>query len=244
MRAPRPAPHRLRADRRRPLATAHGGLVGYLPAWDLQRDLVRRRRDGTVGDVLLTLEHPAVYTLGRRTDPTHVLWDERARAARGIDLHEVDRGGDVTYHGPGQLVAYPILRLSGSRSVVPYVRALEEVCIRTVAPLGVVARRVDGRTGVWVGDRKLAAIGVRVSAPGITSHGLALNVDCDLTHFDGIVPCGIDDAGVCSLRSLGVGAAMAQVRRRLVAEFGAVFGCSLEEQEFPTIHAISREALA
>lgn len=232
--APRPAPHRLRADRASPVAAVRAGLVPYAEAWDLQGELVERRRHGG-GDVLVTLQHPPVFTLGRRSDPANVLWSPAERAARGIELHRVDRGGDVTYHGPGQLVAYPILRLAGSRAVVPYVRALEEVCIRAVARLGVRAQRVDGRTGVWVGQRKLAAIGVRVAAPGITSHGLALNVAPDLAHFDGIVPCGIADAGVCSLRSLGVEVGVPDVRRLLVAGFAAVFGCSLEEQELSAV---------
>jgi lipoyl(octanoyl) transferase len=214
----------MRAEPDGPLLGVHAGLVPYAEAWDLQRDLVARRADGRVGDVLLSLEHPRVYTLGKTADRTHVLWDETERAARGIDLHEVDRGGDVTYHGPGQLVVYPVLRLAGIRGVVDYVRGLERVCVATAADFGVAARPVEGYTGVWVGDEKLAAIGVRVSSRGITSHGLAFNVTTDLDDFAGIVPCGIADRGVCSLASLGVETSVEEVLARLRTRFGEVLG--------------------
>lgn len=226
-----PAPEELRADRDGPVTAAHAGRVPYRVARAWQRDLVDRRRPGEVGDVLLTLEHSPVYTTGRRTDPAHLLWSPRQREARGIDLVETDRGGDVTYHGPGQLVAYPILKLSTSRGVVAYVRALEEVGIRLAASLGVAARRDPDYTGVWVGDAKLAAIGVRVASPGITSHGLALNVDPDLSHFAGIVPCGIADRPVCSLASLGVAVEVGEVVPHLREAFAGVFACSLERAD-------------
>lgn len=218
----------LRADPEGPLALLELGTVPYREAWDLQRRLVEERREDRRPDTLVLLEHPPVYTLGRRAGAGNVLMDEAERAAAGIDVVEVDRGGDVTYHGPGQLVAYPILRLAGTRDVVDYVRALEAAAIRAAAALGVTATRREGLTGVWVGREKLVAIGVRVAAGGVTSHGLALNVDPDLTHFAGIVPCGLATEGVCSLASLGVAADMATARRALadalVAELGGRAG--------------------
>ena len=171
------------------------GRVPYGEADELQRALLERAAD----DYLLLLEHPHVYTLGKSADPAHVLVPP---ASVGADLVRADRGGDVTYHGPGQLVGYPIVTLpewrAGQRDVVAYVRRLEAVLIAALADLGVDARRDDGYTGVWVGDEKIAAIGVRVSQ-GRTRHGFALNVDPDLSMFDHIVPCGIPDRGVTSL---------------------------------------------
>jgi lipoyl(octanoyl) transferase len=217
----------LRADASGPVRVVRPGRVGYLDAWDLQRRLVERRAAGS-GDVLLLLEHPAVYTMGKRTDPANLLWDESARAARNIDLVQVDRGGDVTYHGPGQLVGYPILALASIRSVVDYVRALEETLIRALAAFGVAAGRVDGYTGVWVDDAKIAAIGVRVGSGAITSHGFALNVYPDLGDYGGIVPCGIPDRPVCSLAGLGVGAGLDEVADAVATAFGEVFEATLE----------------
>ena len=215
---------RLRAAADGPLALLDLGTIPYREAWDLQRRLVEERREDRRPDTLVLLEHPPVYTLGRRAETSNVLMDAAALDAAGIDVVEVDRGGDVTYHGPGQLVAYPILRLAGTRDVVDYVRTLEAAAIRAVAELGVAATTREGLTGVWVGREKLVAIGVRVAAGGITSHGLALNVDPDLTHFGGIVPCGLTSEGVCSLPSLGVPTDMPTARRALadalVAELG------------------------
>lgn len=226
-RQPPIAPARLRADRDLPVALVELGTVGYRDAWDLQRRLVARRQLGEGSDALLLLEHPPVYTYGRRADPRHLLLDDGEREQRGIDLLEVDRGGDITYHGPGQLVGYPILRLSSVRGVIGYVRALEEVLIRALDGLGVAASRIEGVTGVWVGDAKIAAIGVRVASGGVTSHGFALNVDPRLDDFSGIVPCGIADRGVCSLASLGVPAGIDEVASRVGEAFGAVFGATL-----------------
>jgi lipoyl(octanoyl) transferase len=189
---------------------------------------VTRRQQDVGSDVLFLLEHPRVYTLGKRTDRSHLLWDDGARAARGIELVQVDRGGDVTYHGPGQLVGYPILRLSSVRRVVDYVRALEEVLIRALATFGVAGDRVEGFTGVWVGDEKVAAIGVRVASKGVTSHGFALNVTTDLSDYDGIVPCGIADRGVCSLASLGVATTVDAVADAVEQAAGEVFAGTLE----------------
>ena len=206
------------------------GLVPYADALALQRALVEERRAGTVGDLLLLVEHPHVLTLGVRGDGGrgHILVTPDALAARGIDVHETGRGGDVTYHGPGQIVGYPIIDLKPDRcDVHRYVRDLEDVLIRTAAGFGIVAERVEGLTGVWVGRDKLAAIGVRIGR-WITSHGFALNVTTDLDCFNLIVPCGIADRGVTSLaRLLHRDVDRREVEDRLVAHFCDVFGRTL-----------------
>jgi len=174
------------------------GTIPYEQAWELQRTLVTERADGTREDTLLLLEHPSVYTAGRRTQPEERPFD-------GTPVIDVDRGGKITWHGPGQLVGYPILRLAEPYDVVAHVRRLESVLIDACAEFGLETRRVDGRSGVWTSDgqRKVAAIGVRVTR-GVTMHGFALNCDPDLAAFGRIVPCGIADAGVSSLsRELG-----------------------------------------
>jgi len=202
------------------------GLVPYPDALAMQRALVDDRREGRVGDLLLLVEHPHVLTLGVRGDGgrSHILATRDALAARGIEVHETGRGGDITYHGPGQIVGYPILDLKPDRcDVHRYVRDLEEVLIRTAADYGVQASRVEGLTGVWVGREKLAAIGVRISR-WITSHGFAFNVATDLSYFDLIVPCGIPDRGVTSLeRLLGRPVEQGQVEDLLVSHFRQVF---------------------
>ena len=174
------------------------GAVPYLQAWELQRQLHDRRASGQIPDTCLLLEHEAVYTAGRRTEPL-----DRPLGNPGIPVIDVDRGGKITWHGPGQLVGYPIMALGEPLDVVAYVRTLEETLIRCCAEMGVATTRVEGRSGVWVTgnggpDRKVGAIGIRVSR-GVTMHGFALNCDCDLGWFDKIVPCGIKDAGVTSL---------------------------------------------
>jgi lipoyl(octanoyl) transferase len=202
------------------------GRVPYAEALALQRSLVEDRRAGVIGDTLLLLEHPHVLTLGVRGDGGrgHILASADVLAARGIEVHETGRGGDITYHGPGQLVGYPIIDLNpGRRDVHRYVRDLETVLIRTAADYGIQAGRVEGLTGVWVGDDKVAAIGVRI-ARWVTSHGFALNVSTNLDHFKLIVPCGIADRGVTSLeRLLGRGAEMAEVENRIIEHFRNVF---------------------
>jgi lipoyl(octanoyl) transferase len=202
------------------------GRVPYPEALDLQRSLVEERRAGRVDDLLLLLEHPHVLTLGVRGDGgrSHILATADALESRGVDVHEAGRGGDITYHGPGQIVGYPILDLRPDRcDVHRYVRDLEEVLIRTAADYGVAAGRVAGLTGIWVGHDKLAAIGVRIGR-WITSHGFAFNVTTDLSYFDLIVPCGIADRGVTSLsRLVGRPIERAGVEERLVARFAEVF---------------------
>lgn len=222
----------------RPLDVRRLGRVAYADALALQRQLVEERRAGGIDDVLLLVEHPHVLTLGVKGDGgrSHILASAEALAAKGVEVHETGRGGDITYHGPGQVVGYPILDLKPDRcDVHRYVRDLEEVLIRTAADFGITAGRVEGVTGVWTGaDRrsKLAAIGVRISR-WVTSHGFALNVSTDLSFFDLIVPCGIADRGVTSLGALGCTASTAEVETRLVHHLCRVFDRSLAIQTVP-----------
>jgi len=235
-----PAPTSIPALRAEPNGDLHVvelAVVPYREAWELQQRLVIGRQDGTQPDTVVMLEHPPVYTLGRRASATNVLLDADQLAAAGIDVIPVDRGGDVTYHGPGQLVVYPIVRLADQRHVVDFVRALEEVALRALARLGVRAERREGLTGVWVGREKLVAIGVRVGAAGVTSHGLALNVDPDLTHFAGIVPCGLATEGVGSLASLGIATSMTDARLAVRAALSEVLDVSLTDAPLPTMSA-------
>lgn len=201
------------------------GLVPYGEGLELQERLVEERRSGSIGDVLLLLEHPHVITMGSSSHASHVLLDESERQLMGIELYETGRGGDVTYHGPGQLVGYPILDLKPDRQDLHrYVRDLEEVLIRMLATYGIEAGRKEGMTGAWVGDEKVAAIGVRVSSGWITSHGFALNVSSRLDFFDAIIPCGIREHGVTSMaRVLGRAPEMKEVAARVADAFSAVF---------------------
>lgn len=183
------------------LTAAWLGRVDYPRAFELQRGLAARRAAGEIGDTLLLLEHEPVYTLGRRATDAEVLFDPDTLAARGITIEHTDRGGRVTYHGPGQLVGYPITDLGPNGDLVAYVRKLEHAMIGLCADFGVTAGTVGGLTGVWVGNDKIGAIGVHVSR-GVTTHGFAINVTTDLSMFNGIIPCGIVDRGVTSLQAL------------------------------------------
>jgi lipoyl(octanoyl) transferase len=210
----------------RKLVVRRLGRIGYADGVELQKALVQQRVAGEIDDTLLFVEHPPVITLGVKTrgNFANIRADATALAAQGVEVHESGRGGDVTFHGPGQLVGYPIIDLKPDRQDVHrYVRDLEEVLIRTAADFGIEAGRVKGFSGAWVGDVKLAAIGVRISR-WVTSHGFALNVTTDLAGFDLIVPCGIADRGVTSLAALvGREVAMADVERSVVTHFAAVF---------------------
>jgi lipoyl(octanoyl) transferase len=214
----------------RPLEVRRLGRVPYAEALALQRALVDERRAGRIPDLLLFVEHPHVLTLGVRGDGgrSHILATDEALAARDIEVFETGRGGDITYHGPGQVVGYPIVDLNPDRrDVHRYVRDLEEVLMRTAGDYGVEAQRVDGLTGVWVDGEKLAAIGVRI-ARWITSHGFAFNVSTDLDYFNLIVPCGIADRGVTSLeRLLGRAVDRREVEDRIAAHFAGVFDAVL-----------------
>lgn len=212
--------------RERTLNVLEPGVVPYTDGLALQASLVEQRRAGEIPDTLVLLEHPHVITLGSSSDPAHILVDEAERARLGIEVHEAGRGGDVTYHGPGQLVAYPILDLKPDRKDLHrYLRDLETVLMGVAQEYGIEAERSEAGTGVWTPSGKLAAIGIRVSSGWITSHGIALNVRADLSYFDTIVPCGIADRGVTSLeRELGVAPPLAEVTECFVRRFAHVFG--------------------
>ena len=202
------------------------GRVTYAEGLTLQEELVAARRAGEIPDTLLLLEHPHVITMGSASDGSHVLLDEAERRLMGIELFETGRGGDVTYHGPGQLVGYPILDLKPDRKDLHrYIRDLEEALIRMLAGYDVEAEREEGLTGVWVAGEKVAAIGIRVSSGWITSHGFALNVNTDLSFFGSIVPCGIRDHGVTSIQRLvGRKVPMEAVEDAVVRSMAEVFG--------------------
>lgn len=208
------------------------GRMPYGTAWELQHEVGARVRAGLIPDTLIMVEHPPVYTVGRgaRGSLDNLLWDDAKRASEGIELYQVDRGGDITYHGPGQLVGYPILDLHHyDRDIHGYLRKIEETLIRTVAALGVVAGRLPPHTGVWVGDEKLVAIGVKASH-WITQHGFALNVEPNLSHFTGIIPCGIEDKGVTSLaKLLGRHVSLSEVRPHLEKAFSDIFQATLQQ---------------
>ncbi|HEX2221533.1 MAG TPA: lipoyl(octanoyl) transferase LipB [Candidatus Limnocylindria bacterium] len=221
-----------------PLLAAHGGVltvdrlgtVAYTPTWELQDELAEQRRGRRIGDRLLLLEHFPVYTTGRGGDPANLLASPDRLRQLGAEFVRVDRGGDITFHGPGQLVAYPIVELHDPLDLRRYVRTLEKAIIKVAAAFGVEAGRVDGLTGVWVdGERKLAAIGVRVRR-GVTTHGLALNVNTDLRWFAEMVPCGIRDREVTSLaRELGAPVEMEAVERALAASLARHLGLRLAD---------------
>ncbi len=210
--------------------TAWLGQVDYPRALALQRRLVELRRQDAVDDHLLLVEHPPVITKGSSARDEHILAGPRERRRLGLEIFEAGRGGDVTYHGPGQLVGYPVLRLrEGERDAHRYLRRLEEVLLGVLGDWGIEGRRDERYTGVWVGEEKIAAIGVRLSR-WITSHGFALNVDCDLSHFATIVPCGISSRGVTSMqRRLGEAPDGEELRRSVRVHFARVFGRRLDE---------------
>jgi lipoyl(octanoyl) transferase len=201
------------------------GRVSYAEGLALQERLVDERKRGVSGDTLLLLEHDPVVTLGRNARAENLLISEDLLKARGIALFEVGRGGDVTYHGPGQVVGYPIIEIpEGRRDVHRYVRDLEEVMIRVCGDYGFAGRRIQGKSGAFVGENKIGAIGVRISR-WVTSHGFAFNVNTNLTGFDVIVPCGLRDQGVTSLsKLLGSEVDLAEVEEKLAARFVEVFG--------------------
>ena len=205
------------------------GDIDYLEAHKLQLALVEEVHSGQEPNTLLLLEHPHVYTKGRLSKQSDVLLPEDVLAARGIPVYETDRGGQVTYHGPGQLVAYPIVNLKDWGGPVKYVRTLEQVIIAVLAGIGIDAHGESGNTGVWTDQGKIAAIGVKISR-GIAFHGLALNVNTDLSYYQNIIPCGIADRPVTSMASiLDRPVDMALVRYALVCQFGSVFGFRMED---------------
>jgi lipoyl(octanoyl) transferase len=211
------------------------GTIDYATGLKLQQRLVELRKDGRVGDVLLLLEHPPVITLGRNAKAKNIVASPELLARRGVEVFECDRGGDVTFHGPGQLVAYPIFDLRGfpandgrrkTLGVIEFVRRLEEVLIRTCADFGIPAKRIAGLTGVWTDhpiEAKIAALGVHISC-GVTSHGVALNVSTDLSYFNLIIPCGIESKPVTSMKQeLGKELVLGDVVNSISRNFGQVF---------------------
>ena len=210
------------------------GRVDYTAAWDVQRHMATQRSADRIPDTLLWVEHPHTYTLGSSGHESNILFSAQEIAARGISVHRVDRGGDVTYHGPGQLVGYPLLKLTESGAglhadVVGYVRALEKTLSRALDSFGIEARSIPGLTGVWVEDErgpaKIAAIGLRVNARLVTMHGFALNIDPDLDYFRGIIPCGIADKPVTSMAAWTMRTfARQEVIEAVEAAFAEVFG--------------------
>ncbi|MDH3623523.1 MAG: lipoyl(octanoyl) transferase LipB [Myxococcales bacterium] len=210
------------------------GLIDYDEAHALQKELQAKRIAGQIADTVLMLEHDPVITLGRSAREQHLLASPETLKAQGVSVHEVGRGGDVTYHGPGQLVAYPIIDLKPNRrDVRKYVWSLEETMIRTCADFGLDASRIEGLNGTWVKDHKIGAVGVRISR-WVTMHGLALNVSTDLSHFDLIVPCGIQDKAVTSISvELGRQVGVAEVMKPLARHFAALYDADIVWQDGP-----------
>ena len=205
------------------------GRVAYARALELQSEVVAQRKLGQVPDHLLLLEHPHVITLGRNGRMANLLASSEVLERSGVTFHPTDRGGDITYHGPGQLVGYPILDLrEWKRDVVAYVRAIEQVLMDTLGEFGIAAGRVPGCTGVWVNGAKIAAIGVHLSR-WVTSHGFALNVNTDLSYFQYIVPCGLTKP-VTSMAQLGVQSTLEEVSQRLAGHFARVFDCEMTRE--------------
>lgn len=214
------------------------GMIPYADAWEMQNQLAQERSQPGAHDHLLLLQHPHVYTLGAGGNDANLLLSEEECRERGIEVFCSDRGGDITYHGPGQLVGYPIVQLPRSEGrqlrldVRGYVRDLETVVVRTLGDYDIVGKPIEGLTGVWVdtdaGEAKICAIGVKINVKAVTKHGFALNINTDLAYFDGIIPCGIADKGVASMsRLLGAPLDEDEVARRLVTHFGAVFGLQM-----------------
>jgi lipoyl(octanoyl) transferase len=202
------------------------GRSGWAESFELQQRLVAARKQGLVPDHLLLVEHPHTITLGRNGSMKNLLASDEVLSRAGIRFYETDRGGDITYHGPGQLVGYPILDLrEWKRDVGAYMRGVEQVLIDTLGGFGIDAGRLAGCTGVWVGERKIAAMGVHISR-WVTSHGFALNVNTDLRYFQYIVPCGLTKP-VTSMAEMGVHATLEGVSRSLAAHFGRVFDCEV-----------------
>jgi lipoyl(octanoyl) transferase len=217
----------------------HLGTMDFLRAWELQLSLADQVRRGETPNTLLLLEHPPVYTLGRLSKPEHLRLNEAELKALGISIHETDRGGQVTFHGPGQLVAYPIVDLREWGGPVKYVRTLEQVIIDTLEDLEIQSHLVEGLTGVWVNDvqseAKIAAIGVKISR-GVAFHGLSINVNTDLAYYENIVPCGILDKPVTSMAQFsGETVDEEATRYSLAYQFGRAMGFSMAEEDAASI---------
>lgn len=198
--------------------------IDYKEAWDLQKAIHKLRVENKVDDVLFLLEHPSTYTLGKTADKENLIGDDKYLSDKNISVYDIDRGGDITYHGPGQIVGYPIINLSNwQQDTHKYLRAIEELIIQTCAEYGLNGSRVDKYTGVWIEDRKICAIGIKVSR-WITMHGFAFNINTDLSLFNGIIPCGITDKAVTSLNSeLKKEISLNEVKEKIIHHFSNIF---------------------
>jgi len=202
------------------------GTCAYGKAWDIQKDIHAKRIAGEIPDTLILVEHPNVYTLGKNANAQHLIASQDYLKSKGIEIYNVDRGGDITYHGPGQLVGYPIFNLKDHKeSVAWYVHSVEQVLIDLLADYDITAKRIEKLTGVWVGNQKIAAIGMRVSR-WVTMHGFALNVSTDLSLYDGIIPCGIVSKGITRIIDLEPNIQMEQVKRDIIEKFKTSFNFS------------------
>ena len=216
------------------------GTIDYKDAWDLQKNLLNSRRKNEIDDILLLLEHPNTYTLGKTADRNNLIAQSKFLDQKKISVYDIDRGGDITYHGPGQIVGYPIIDLAGwNKDTHKYLRAIEEVIIKTCGNFNISAERNEEYTGVWIGDNKIAAIGIKVSR-WITMHGFAFNVNTDLSLFDGIIPCGIKEKEVTSLqKELDKTIDINEVKTFILKNFTEVFEYSSAENKDPEEFLIS-----
>src|SRR3990172_12089489 len=214
------------------------GTIDYKEAWDLQKSLFDLRHEKKIGDILLLLEHPHTYTLGKTARKGNLVGSEEYLKKNKISVYDIDRGGDITYHGPGQIVGYPIIDLKNwKQDSHKYLRALEEVIIKTCVEYGLNATRNPAYTGVWIEDRKIAAIGIKISR-WITMHGFAFNVSTDLSLFNGIIPCGITDKAVTSVeKEIGKNIKLSEVKLRLLENFKSIF-------EYEIVAAVSKNDIA
>lgn len=208
------------------------GFIGFDKAWELQKNTLQKRIDNKVGDILFLLEHPHTYTLGKTADRKNLISSDEYLKRREISVFDIDRGGDITYHGPGQIVGYPIIHLADwKKDTHLYLRNIEEVIIKTCGDYGLSCGRREGYTGVWIKERKIAAIGIKVSR-WVTMHGFAFNITTDLSYFEGIIPCGISDKEVTSLeKELGKSLIISEVKKKILQNFLSVFGYS-ESKEY------------
>jgi lipoyl(octanoyl) transferase len=217
------------------------GLIDYLKAWNLQKEIFDLRYQDKINDTLFLLEHPHTYTLGKVADKENLLSNEEQLKKLGVNVYEIDRGGDITYHGPGQIVGYPIIKLSyWKEDTHEYLRGLEEIIIMTCDKYGIKTERNPKYTGVWIGSKKIAAIGIKVSR-WVTMHGFAFNVNTFLSYFNGIIPCGIKDKEVTSLKKeLGIEVPLYQVKEKLLENFKIFFGYdSIVYCDNPLVKAIA-----
>lgn len=229
------------------LSVIHAGVMDYHKAWELQRLVFNKVKAGESNDTLILIEHPHTYTLGKVTDKANLIANEEYLSQNGITVVEIDRGGDITYHGPGQLVGYPIIDLKKwKQDSHLYLRQLEEVLIQTLSGYGISSGRKEGLTGVWIEERKIAAIGIKISS-WVTMHGFACNVNTDLAYFGGIIPCGITDKAVTSLhKELNQNIDFGEFKSRTTDKFAEIFGytqvSNADIYDFSPVKEVIKEA--